>query len=422
MYTTHVQPTIIYLLLALILYVKNKKVLSYAVISLSLMSYESGILPFFIAPMFSNAWNRALIKKMAIHSSILLGMMAIIIFIRSTLQGAGDGDIRIFLQSPIEILRRVLFSMMIGPYTSIKSFIFGPALLFKDIIKGQSIISAANLLAIIPIFIFLSWLFLKFFVPSDKKIKTLKEDLLTIQAFKLAILGAIALVLSYAMAFTHYPPKQLIGTGTTIHTGATFAWALLAPGLFGLFFCQINNTGIKKITCVVLSAYLSILVLFHISIQSDYVRSATIQSNFWNSVINLCPDLTEGTVIFYDRNDIIEMESITTFSWAISVTLEQLYQFPKDWKNPPRAFPVPKNDEVSFKENSITWLVPKARWWAHWDNTPVNKIIHLRHENGTWVRKKELHLNGKVFELSVPTTKSINVYPKGLIWDNFQNR
>lgn len=423
MHTTHMQPTITYLLLALILYVKNRKMFSYAVISLSLMTYELGILPFFMAPLFANPWNKSLLKKITIHSLILCLMMASIIFIRSSVQGAGDSDIKILLQSPIEIIPRVFFSLIIGPLTSIKSFFFGPALAIKDILKGQSIINnTSNLYAILPIFTLLAWTFLQLFATTKKIAKFHDKDSFKLQSFKLISLGFITLVFSYAMAFTHYPPKELFGTGTSIHTGAAFAWALLAPGILGLILSQIQSINLKRILCIVLAAYLSVLVLFHISIQSVYVKSAKIQNEFWNSVIELCPDLSEGTVIFYDRNDITEQDAITTFSWAISVTLEQIYQFPSDWKTPPRVFPVPKNEDVRFKKNSIDWFVPTARWWAHWDNTPINKIIYLRHENNMWIRKKDLPLDGKVIELSIPTTEPITKYPKGLIWDNFNNR
>jgi len=417
------QPTITYLLLALILYVKNRRLLSYTVISLSLMTYELGILPFFMAPMFSNTWNKGLIKKIATHSLILFSMMALIIFIRSSIQGVGDADIKILLQSPIEIIQRVFFSMIIGPFTSLKSFVFGPALVIKDILKGQSIISStSNLIAIIPIFALLSWTFLQLFATRNLTTKPHDESSFKLQSLRLVTLGVLTLVFSYAMAFTHYPPKELFGTGTSIHTGAAFAWSLLAPGILGLIFSQIQNINLKKIICIGLAAYLSALVLFHVSIQSAYVKSAKIQTEFWNSVINLCPDLSEGTVIFYDRNDITEQDAITTFSWGISVTLEQIYQFPAEWKTPPRVFPVPKSNEVRPKGNSIDWFVPTARWWAHWGNTSTNKIIYLRHENNMWVRKKYLSLDGKEIELNIPTTELITNYPKGLIWDNFNNR
>jgi hypothetical protein len=420
MHTTHMQPTITYLLCALILYTNHRKTLSYIVISLSLMTYELGILPFFTAPMFANPWNRHLIKKLAFHSLILFGMMAIIIFIRSTVQGDGDGDIKILLQNPVEIIQRVFFSMFIGPYTSIKSFFFGPTMILVDIIRGQFIITnALNLLLIIPLFITLLWSFLYFFAVNKKNPQSF-QNLYTTQEFKLTTLGFLTLFLSYSMAFTHYPPKELFGTGTSIHTGAAFAWALLAPGLLGLIYSKIKHVPIKRIFCVGLAIYLSILVLFHISIQSVYVKSAKMQTDFWNAVVKLCPDLSEGTVIFYDKNNLVEQDAITTFSWAISVTLEQIYKFPSEWKSPPRVFPTPKKGDVHLQSNSIDWLVPQARWWAYWNNTPISKIIYLRHENNTWVRYKQLAIDGKTIELNIPTTEPTVTYPKGLIWDNFQ--
>ncbi len=418
MHTTHMQPTITYLMVALILYFKNKKILSYTVISLSLMTYELGVLPFFLAPLYSNFWNRSLIQKIITHSLILCSMMALIMIIRSSIQGPGDADIKIFLENPLEIIRRAFFSTIIGPITSIKSFAIGPLIVAKDILKGQSNLSNfSNLLAIIPIFTFLSWIFLQLFAITQATDPN--KNSLKIQSLKMITLGFITLSFSYLMAFTHYPPKELFGTGTSIHTGAAFAWALLAPGILGLIFSQIQNINVKRIICIGFSAYLSLLVVFHISIQSTYVKSAKIQSEFWNAVVDLCPDLSEGTVIFYDRNDITEQDAITTFSWAISVTLEQIYQFPAEWKTPPRVFPVPKNNEIHLKKDSIDWIVPTARWWAYWDNTPINKIIYLRHERNHWVRLNDLPLNGTIIKLSIPTTESIIQYPKGLIWDNF---
>jgi hypothetical protein len=420
-HTTHMQPTITYLLCALLFYINNKKTLSYLTISLSLMTYELGILPFFLAPFFAYKWDKSLVRKLAIHIIILFGMMTAFIALRVIVQNAGDSDIRVLIHSPFETAIKIIYSIFIGPYTSLISFYVGPAITFKDILKSRFYVtSIANLFAIIPLCALLFYSLLNFFTPNTTPVSNNKFVESNKQEIKLVILGFLALFISYAMAFTHYPPKWLFGTGTAIHTSAAFAWSLLGPGIVGLIFNHIQSNRFKKLLCLLLSFYLSALILFHVSIQSEYVKSAKMQSQFWNAVIKLCPDLSEGTVIFYDRNDLTELESITTYSWAMSVTLEQIYQFPSEWKTPPRVFPIPKSNEVSVESKSIDWFVPTARWWAHWTNTPTRKIIFLRHENNEWIRKNYITLNGNDITLSNPTTSPIIEYPKGLIWENFQ--
>jgi hypothetical protein len=112
---------------------------------------------------------------------------------------------------------------------------------------------------------------------------------------------------------------------------------LLFGGLASLLI-DLGQSHHKKILVTsVLGIYFAGLVGFHGCVQRDFVRSWRIQQTFWRSVLRLCPDLKEGTVIIYEAAYAQPLYVLAN-SWADPLVLGEMYRFPSNWKTLPQLF------------------------------------------------------------------------------------
>lgn len=426
----HLQQSLTYLLLACIFYVKNKKVLSYAIAILPLLTYESAILPFFAVPLLAYKWDRAIIKKIALHLVVIVVILTVYSSIRLHI---GAGMVAEKVGKPADIALKTGGSMIIGPIISGSSFIVRPitalmAVCSTDLIDAYH----KGYYYVIVVMLLLSWALSKSksddggglkgltYKVSNDVLRTnlsIETDEYIVKTCKLSLVGIIVIIISYGLAFTHFPPTAFQGRATSVHLASTIGWSLLGSGLLGLAL-QLGDIFKKKnLAVVILSLYLSLLALFHIRVQDDYVKSWKIQKEFWSEVLRLCPDMTEKTIIFFDKKGLEKTTYIETFSWAVPVTLEQIYSFPVQWERPPRVFPKPEESEVVFENMAIRWHVPTARWWSYWDVLTKENTIFLQYESNRWVRKNSLSLSGLTFPVkSVQLGENHLSYNRGVLY------
>ncbi len=433
----HLQQSLAYLLLACICYVKNKKTLSYALVILSLLTYESAILPFFAVPLLAYKWDKAIIKKIVIHLVVMMVILAVYTAIRLYV---GDGRMVTMAGSPTDTAVRILSSMILGPAVSGLTFVIRPVTALRDFFSTG--LSGYGYYGMTIILLVLAWSLLRLksvskpiaytaqnaVLKMSSSIATLKIDFSImseeiVKTSKLALIGLIVVIISYALAFTHFPPIAITGRATSVHLASTIGWSFLGSGLLGLALQFGEMHGKRNATAIIIAIYFSLLALFHLKVQDDYVKSWKMQREFWREVVKLSPDMTEKTIIFFDKKGLIETSYIQTFSWAVPVTLEQIYSFPIQWERPPRVFPRPAESEVSVGDSTIRWQVPTARWWSYSDVQEKENIIFLQYENNSWVRKNEMTFSGSTFQVKKIKAggKYLNFEEGRLYRDFFEN-
>jgi hypothetical protein len=125
------------------------------------------------------------------------------------------------------------------------------------------------------------------------------------------------------------------------------------------------------------------------SIQEDFVRAWQNQRSFWANVLEVAPDMTENTLIFVIDTNLPRTSFILSNSWADPIILGQLFEFPKEWLNPPRLFVGNRGwrRAVAREGDHLKWVVPEALWVAHWETLPDSNVIFLEMENGKLVRR-----------------------------------
>ncbi len=351
------QVSLMYSLLACHVYLNRKFVWAFVLASMSLISYESPYLIFLFVPfLFEFNFSKRTIIIFIKHCVVSVIIFVFLFIIRKYFEEPRVGDI----ESPT-LLRNVLLSFITGPLTSIYSFIFVPVKALLNIRE--------SFIIVIPVFIVVALLLFflrKDFVISNAKIgfgaeedvkgyhlrldipESLKKPLMAVG------IGGLMLIGSYLFAFTHYPPKTLIGRGTSVHLAASVAAAILFGGL-GQLFIYGMNFFFKKAHYAIIALYIALLAGNGIFIQKDYITSWTNQRYFWKQVLELCPDLNENTNIILARDQLSETEYIYTHSWAVPMVLDNLFVFPESWNYTPKVIILDKpfNKEITERNDSL---------------------------------------------------------------------
>ncbi|WP_055077384.1 hypothetical protein [Pseudanabaena sp. 'Roaring Creek'] len=352
-----VQISMTFLLLAFHSYLGRKKLLSYLCISCCLLSYETFFFIFLTAPLLNKQWNSRQLRELFKHILILLGMIVLVVLLRKLLiKTVGVMDIGI-----APAFRVSLRLMVYGSLVSMGMFIlraFDTLLMWdfrsytvqhipwefaKDVYVKYLPISLMSL--------FLVLSNLKIYCAADDiSVKTIIESKylnieLELPAFcrhllKLMTTGILMVILSYPLSLT-MSPFTLTGRDTRIHLPASIGISIISACVFSILIYLMDVYKKRLITSFGLSIFFTLLIGFGLIVQHDYRISWQYQQAFWTDVMRLAPDLEDGTKILVEDPRFKSPQQITANAWYVSLILDQIYKFPKDWKNPPNLHLVP---------------------------------------------------------------------------------
>ena len=356
------QPSLTFILLASLAYASGWRVVAYVVCIGSLLAYENGFLAFFALPLLLRPWRPSTFRDLAQHVAILLVILAGIVALRFVV---GEGRATTSVGSAGEILPRLVGSLLIGPARAIAAFGYGP-------LKSVPFWDAETILLSVGTAIGVGYLFRAAATKVDAELRSILE---------FGAAGAVMLVLGYGLAFTHYPPNALVGRGTSVHLGATVgASTLFAAAVWlGLRYLP------PRVVAPLVAGYLALAVGYQITIARDFAHAWQLQRQFWQQVASCCTDLQDGTILIYELDPGVSAETtfISSSSWADALVLDETYQFPSTWANPPRLFSLTDwQSRVEPEGDHLRWWVPAASWDEHWETLPQGNVILLRNLDG----------------------------------------
>lgn len=385
------QPSLTFLLLASICYLNGRRLLAYLLIVGSLLSYESTFVVFFGIPLLGARWTRELWGPFARHAAILIGILGCGVLVRLLIgeQRAADAT-----GGVVQIVPRVLGSIVIGPVRSLLLFFYGPLR-----VAPFPTWSPENLVLATLAGLGLVWVFRR------------HRD--SAAAVHLLLSGLVLLVLAYGLAFTHYPPVAMYGRVTSVHLAATVGGSII--------FASLASWALsRRLGPIVVGVYLGLLVGYSLTIQRDFARSWQLQQAFWTDITRCCSDLADGTILIFETDQSSETKFIETHSWADALVLREIYQFPETWQNPPRLFTLDSNWVQRIERDGAgwRWLVPRATWDEHWEPLPAANLIVLRQVEGRLVRTTgALDLPGGSVPLKTPTVPAI-IWPRRPLFED----
>jgi hypothetical protein len=220
------------------------------------------------------------------------------------------------------------------------------------------------------------------------------------------------LKLGLVMIFLAYPSAILLdvnlidGRYSRVHFSAVIGTSILMGSLWNLLFLITDSKTLLRATVkVLLSIYLALLLIFSINVQHFYVLSWQYQQNFWRDVLRLSPDLTNNTVILVQSPNLQWGKQIHPFDWSVPSVLSSIYEFPKDWQFPPRAYILhsdPRNIEAwkgMIQSNDKMLISNKnhgVRYHYDWEPERLIRpqdVILLVEENKQLIRQPKLTLS-----------------------------
>ena len=423
------QTALMFLLLASLCYLTRRRVLSYFLITASLLTYETTFWPFLGVPLLQLNWTKERFRQLAWHGLILGVIFTSITILRVYL---GESRVGGLLQAQDfwwKLFKNAV-AMWDGPMVSLGLTAVRPLTTIRWMTWDVGALTAAVFL----LSLVLLW---RESPPQPANItltysrevgspqisggmavpKSFQEPL------KIGLVGLILTSLNYSLSFYHFPVDCISGIFSgSAHMAATFGAALLASSLSTVLLLWAQSHRRKNCAILALALFFSLLAGFHVLVQKDFVRGWAFQKQFWSNVLSLCPDLTEGTLIFVeDEGGLIHMDYFCLHSWNNHVTLEKIIHFPQEWKNPPRLFTVDKNwiRKTFVEGNNIRWgEVTEFIFHAKWIVLPPENLILLKATPKGLIRLNgTIYISGLKFPLKEPGPNNIKHFVRTPIFD-----
>jgi len=372
------QPSLMFLLLALLCYVSDKKVCSYMLILAALLCYETVFPVFLAAPLLEINAESKLKDRLTTHALILGTMLVCVFILRLIFHQVEIHELGV-PSSPFLVLSQVIKNMLIGPLVVMAMFLHrsNPTLLHLN--KDMLLLF---FLCIIGLTVAMFRLGLD---PSGQNI-TPHSKKSNPSWVKLAWIGLIMTVLAYPFTLTT-SAWDIAGRASRVHTAAILGGCILFASICSGAF--IAAARLRKIMIVDLAIFFSLLIGFGLVTQQDYKISWQYQRAFWTDLIRLCPDITDGSVIFVDPAGLKETDQVFTYSWSLPLILEHLYYFPETWQVIPRVYKLEPGwrDKIVVKGNTINFRkAVNFLWWIRDDAVVASNAILIQDKAGVLTR------------------------------------
>jgi hypothetical protein len=372
------QTSLTFLLLALHAYLSRCRPLAYPLIAVSLFCYELPVTVFLAAPLLECSWDRRLARRWAVHAGIVAAMVAGSALLRTSL-GAEVIARPDWKTAALWPLRQ----MAIGPAVSLAMFFYRPF----DVLGHTRV---AGLAWCLPVFLALlaalhgsplpdaEWARHHLAGGDPEAFRSRRRKFLIATA-ALALAGLAALVLAYPLAFTT-PAEQIYGRVTRGHMAASFGGALVFACLAAVARFFAHAGGRRWVAEGAVALLLTGMAGLGLAVQRDYVRAWGIQRTFWTDVLELCPDLEDGTVILVDQLRLEATREVWPWTWYMPEMLESLYRFPRPWRTPPSVYALKwKWREIVSQGGGLMAALDLKGW--RFDPPAEPEYILLRVEN-----------------------------------------
>jgi hypothetical protein len=233
------------------------------------------------------------------------------------------------------------------------------------------------------------------------------------------LLAGLALTgLAYPLTFT-IRAYAISGRDSRVHLAAAFGAALVFGCAWQLVAGAVRRPNVRRAFRAAVSGLLALLVGFGIVVQKDYARAWELQQRFWTSLLEVVPDLEEGTVALVDPAGLADTRYIDANTWNLPVILPLLFEFPADWSRVPAVHRlIPDWRERSLTNTSEIKAVDYRYEYVvvPWANTVVVETAAETVSN----RLSSVVLMGvryplKELSTSAPITRSTGVLPTALI-------
>jgi hypothetical protein len=414
----YVQPSVTFMLLALIAYQRGWRAISYLPAALTLITYETCFLPLLAAPLLTP--ERPSARRLVAHAVVMGAILLAALTVRSSL---GDGGrTREELADKSVAVKKALRLATLGPATSARALVSKPESAAERLsnpayFTGDGLKPLAGAWAILAAAGFGTVLLFAGARAADPI-----EDR---PLMRVALAGAAMLVLSYPVALNRNP-LELEGRMSSVHIAGCLGWALLLSAMLGLALRALPRTGRRAVWALV-ALHLATLAAYHVTVQRDYALGWAEQRRFWGTVNRLCPDIADDDVILYPYPPRV-CEAVEVNSHADYLLTQRMFYHLPPWKNPPLAVHVGIHITGLMPTDYAGYAWPEVKVedgglvFQHWTGKKLpmrsdNVIALYPDGNGGYRRLRgELEIHGVRLPLRDPGPPNPHLLPTHLRW------
>jgi len=341
-------PALTFFLLAAHAHLSGRKIISFLLILGSLFTRET-VFPVFLAmPLLSGPYDRKKASELLRHLLVIGVLLAGVVLLRLWV-----GDTRVSGLGFPDVLLTPLRHMIVGPFVTIAMFFYRPIQTIQNLSGEVLVLTVASL-------VLLAWYFNRLTVDSSRSTDLRMRSLFRVPRTgrsvtvefrrrlaslspqakaltKLALAGVAMLVLAYPLTF-NIRSFSISGRDTRIHFAAIVGASILFACAATLILSLDRTRRNRWIAVGFISIWLSLLAGSGRVVQSDYVQAWSAQQAFWSDLVELIPDVEQGTVILLEPSGLKDFEQIDANTWNLPRVLNQLYEFPPEWEILPRVY------------------------------------------------------------------------------------
>jgi hypothetical protein len=456
------QPSVMFTLIACHLQLSNRigcRMLAYLFAMFSLLTYETALLPFAVFPLLNPHWNRRWARQFAIHLLILALLATGFFFVRKS---GGESRVVDASLSAQTVAQRIWTGTGIGidtvfklcrtramqgetdfdqrrqPRSELKMVgtLIGLSVLVSSLAARRNAID----LKLVPTptpprgregekeYIKrkrkLSPAFLRVFASSRRMARSSKltsqHRFLFRSTLRAAAFAAAGLAIAYLFCFTHYPPDYEEGRLTSTHLAATLPVAVSIAVLAAIPLLLLPRSLGALLTACLIGFYFTCLFAAARDEQRGYVQIWRARQHLWTRIVDLCPDITDGTLIAFEGPVPQPAYFMGTASWSDYLVLGEIYNFtPSHFHRDPMAAHFPPGPP--FWQSDIA-LAPNGQFI--WNHSPFgvgasqmlfdgNLILLHVDDTGAVVRERgTIQFCGKTCHLKDPSSAAVPAFPK----------
>ena len=384
------QPSLTFVLLALLAYLRQRRVLAYLLATGCLLTYESGVLAFFAAPLVGATWEPGIVRRWTRHVAVLLAIVAAVVALRVAM---GEYRAANLEQSDQHIAwrqvpTRVLEAVWTGPQVSLGAFVTRPGwAMAVNLDSGLALGVAASFAAI----------FAVLGLPPGFAAGTAARPVL----LRAGLTGLVMLVGGYAFEFSgwHFPPVYKAGRMSAVHAGAALGAAILVASLLSIPWTRVRGRAARVGIGALTALYLASLFAYGLVVQRSFVDAAQQEREYWSRIVALVPDLSGDTVVILVGSEPSRNRFILPSSWSDSWVFRFLYhdargrspflvggRFPLHRGAPNEGF-----DEslVQARDGKLRWSAEVPGWMRVDRAQPLEsgRVVVLERRGFKWKRR-----------------------------------
>lgn len=408
------QPSLTFMLVAAHLYLGGsfaRRIFAYIIVTLCLITYESALLPFVAIPLLETARDRRWRRQFAIH---IVTLFAIIAFIGLTRKLGHEYRTEEANGSKLTVLLDIFIGSLIGPATAVGIF----AIRIWSVIQHlwTSPKDLAGFLAAALAFALTLRL-------SSNRSPSVDRPALASDIHRAIQFGIAALFISYLLSFTHFPPVCLSGQTTSVHFAAVIGCStLFAAGASWL----LKFRSRPLVATATIAIYLGILFTWSQMVQDGYTSLWQERQQFWTRLTDLCPDLTDGTLIICDNQPPQPNSLMPVSCWSDSVVLEEAFAFPDYFRQTPQVSCFPAD---ATNQGWRTWLTRDPQGRVIWSQSPYGRqkgtelvegntiLLHMDSDGKLTRVADTVDIAGQPFRLKAPVPRGLPRYPTLRFYD-----